>query len=261
MNHLRPFLCLFFLLGVASLTPIYAGLRDNNLIEFSQGSYLNMSTRALLWPPVLKIYQDGKVIHYESDKDCRFYVSQLEPSQLASLKKFLAAEWYLKKSRFIDMPGDWINVHGGVSYIRYLDGGQETILATEVKPKGGPWVRLTDAIWEYVPEDHEHFYYPASIGVQTSENTSDYCDPNAPEWPFKNKIRLNPKLKNISDPEIIQNLFDRLSGIFSFYVWDFKQDGKMYSVFLVHSPGWLEQDYLNKALAKVRNNGYSVTER
>jgi hypothetical protein len=195
---------------------LYAGLRDNNLIEFSRGSYLNMSTSAILWPPVVKIYQDGKVVHYEGDEDRRFYVSQLDPQQLDSLKKFLAAEWYLKKSRFIDMPGGFINVHGGVSYIRYLDSAQESILATEVKPKGGPWVRLTYAIWEYMPDDHEHVYYPASIGVQTSENTSDYCYPNPPEWPFKNKLRLNPKLKTISDPEIIQHLFDRFRGIFSF---------------------------------------------
>jgi hypothetical protein len=216
----------------------------------------------MLWPPFVKIYQDGKVIHYEGDEDRNFYVSQLEPQRLDALKKFLAAEWYLKKSRFIDMPGDDINVHGGVSYIRYLDGAKETILATEVKPKGGPWVRLTDAIWEYVPEDHGHVYYPASIGVQTTDETGDeYSDPNAPEWPFKNKLRLNLKLKTISDPEIIQHLFDRLKGSFSFYVWDFKQDDKKYSVFLVNSRGWYEQDYLNKALAKVRNNGYSVTER
>lgn len=257
----RSLLSLLLLLGLASIAPVYAGLRDNNLIEFSRGSYGNMSTRAMLWPPVVKIYQDGKVIHYEGDEDRRFYVSQLDPQQLDSLKKFLAAEWYLKKSRFIEMPGDMINVHGGVSYIRYLDGAKEIVLATEVKPKGGPWVRLTDAIWEYLPDDHEHVYYPASIGVQTSEDTSEYCDPNAPEWAFKNKIRLNPKLKTISDPEIIQHLFDRLRGIFSFYVWEFKQDDKRYSVFLVYSRGWFEQDYLNKALAKVRNNGYRVMEQ
>lgn len=261
MNHVapRPLLCVLFFLGVASLRPVHAGLRDNNLIEFSRGSYGNMSTVAMLWPPLVKIYQDGKVVHYEGDEDGRFFVSQLEPQQLDSLKKFLASEWYLKKSRFINMPGEWINVHGGVSYIRYLDGSKEVLLATEVKPKGGPWVRLTDAIWEYVPDDHEHIYYPASIGVETSE--SDSCEKDPPEWPFKNKIRLDPKLKTISDPEIIQHLFDRLRGIFSFYVWDFKQDGKRYSVFLIHSPGWYEQKYLNKALAKVRNNGYEVTER
>ena len=91
------FRCLSFLLvlmGVSSLTSTYAGLRDNNLIEFSHGSYSNMSQKALLWPPLVKIYQDGKVIHYEGDEDGRFFVSHLTAEQLNSLKKRLAGEKY-----------------------------------------------------------------------------------------------------------------------------------------------------------------------
>jgi hypothetical protein len=179
-KQLRVTLCLLVMLVAAAVSPVYAGLRDNNLIEFSRGSYTNMSQTAILWPPFVKIYQDGKVIHYEGDEDPQFYVSQLDPAQLDSLKKLLAAEKYLWRSRFIDMDGDYINVHGGVSYIRYLDGDKEILIATEVKPHGGPWVKLTDAIWKYVPDDHEHIYYPDSIGVQTSEETSDYTDQNPP---------------------------------------------------------------------------------
>jgi hypothetical protein len=61
MNHvtLKPLLCVLFLLSVASLTPVHAGLNDNNLIEFSRGSYPNMSIKASFWPPFVKIYQDA----------------------------------------------------------------------------------------------------------------------------------------------------------------------------------------------------------
>ena len=121
------------LLAMASLSPVYAGLRDNNLIEFGRGSYANMSVKAMLWPPFVKIYQDGRVIHGEGSEDDRYFVSRLDPKQLDSLKKRLAEEKYLWRSRFIDMPGDDINVHGGVSYIRYLDGDKEIVLATNVK--------------------------------------------------------------------------------------------------------------------------------
>ena len=159
------------------------------------------------------------------------------------------------------MEGDYINVHGGVSYIRYLDGDKEVLLATEVKPKGGPWVQLTEEIWEYVPDDHEHVYYPDSIGVSASVDDSEYTNQNPPAWPFSNQLALNSNLKRISDPAIIRYLFDRLHGIFSFFVWDFKENGKRYSVYLVNVPGWFEQDYLNKALSKVRKNGYRVRER
>jgi hypothetical protein len=219
-------LCVLVLFCAGSLSPIYAGLRDNNLIEFSRGSYGNMSRKAMLWPPFVKIYQDGKVIHYEGDEDRRFYVSQLDPQQLESLKKRLAGEKYLWKSRFIDMPGEDINVHGGVSYIRYLDGDKEILLATEVKPRSGPWVELTNAIWEYVPDDHEQIYYPNSIGLHTWEDISQFSDQNPPTWPFSKQIQLHAKLKMISDPEIIHYLFDRLTGVFSFHVWDFKENDK-----------------------------------
>lgn len=258
---LRCSLLLLVLLSAGPVTSVYAGLRDNNLIEFSRRSYTFMGQRALLWPPFVKIYQNGKVVRYEEDEDGRYFVSHLTPERLDSLKNYLAGEKYLLKSRFIDMDGDVINVHGGVSYIRYLDGDKEILVATEVKPKDGPWVQLTDALWKYVPEDHEQVYYPAVIGVQTLEDDSEFSDQIPPAWPFAQQITLNSKLKTISNPEIIHYLFEKLSGVFSFHVWEVKQGDKRYSIFLISSPGWFEPEYLNKALAKVRNNGYRVQER
>ena len=264
-HALRCFLCLLFLVAAGSLTSAYAGLRDNNLIEFSRGSYGEtfgkLPLRAFLWPPFVKIYQDGKVIHYEGDEDGRYFVSHLDPEQLDSLKKRLAGEKYLWKSRFIDMEGDDFYVHGGVSYIRYLDGDKEILVATEVKPRRGPWVQLTDAIWEYVPADHSQVYYPAVIGVYTSLETSEHTDQNSPVWPFGKEIKLSPKVRTISNREVIEYLFDDPKRVFLWQEWDFKQDGKRYSITLANSPGWFEPDYLNKALAKVRNNGYRVKER
>jgi hypothetical protein len=253
-------LCLLIVIGAASLSPVRAGLRDNNLIEVSGGSYGNMSVKALLWPPFVKIYQDGKVIHFDSDEK-KFYLSRVDAQALDSLKKRLSSELYLRKSRFIDMDGDIINVHGGVSYIRYLDGDKEILLATEVRPRAGPWVQLTELIWSYVPDDHTQLYYPDAIGLETWEDESNVSDPDPPLWPFSKQLQLRLKPKTISNPEIIRYMFDRLHGIFSFFVWDFRDDDKRYSMALVEVPGWFEQKYINKALAKVRNNGYRVTER
>jgi len=253
-------LCLLVVIGAASFSPVRAGLRDNNLIEFSRGSYGNMSVKAMLWPPIVKIYQDGKVIHFESEEK-GFYVSRLDAQALDSLKKELTGERYLYKSRFIEMEGDDINVHGGVSYIRYLDGDKEILLATEVIPQKGPWVKLTELIWSYVPDEHTQPYYPDLIAIHTWEDDSKFSDPNPPLWPFSKQLPLTPKLKTISNPEIIRYLFGRLRGIFSFYVWDFKDDDKRYSLALIDVPGWFEQKYINKALTKVRKNGYRETER
>ena len=234
------------------------------LIEYSVGSYAEtfgkLPWRAMFWPPAVKIYQDGKIIHYGGTDDGRYFVSQLTPEQLDSLKKRLAGEKYLSKSRFIEMDGDVINVHGGVSYIRYPDGDNEILLATGVLPRGGPWVQLTDAIGEYIPDDHTHVYYPAVIGVSVVEESPEYMDQTPVVWPFGKQIKFGVKLKKISDAEVIKYLFDRLHGVFSFYVWDFKQDNKTYSMFLNNSPGWFEPDYLNKAVAKLRDSGYRVKE-
>ena len=260
LKTFRLSLCVLIVIGAASFSPIRAGLRDNNLIEFSRGSYAWRTRTAMLWPPLVKIYQDGKVIHFESNEK-GFYVSRLDPQALDSLKKRLSSERYFHKSRFIEMDGEDINVHGGVSYIRYLDGNKEILLATEVIPRKGPWVELTELVWSYVPEDHTQLYYPDAIGLQTWQDESDYSDRDPPLWPFNKQLQLRLEPKMISDPEIIRYLFDRLKGIFSFYVWTFKDDGKRYSLALVDVPGWFEQKYINKALAKVRKNGYLETER
>jgi hypothetical protein len=160
---------------------------------------------------------------------------------------------------------------GGISRVRFRDlllmsrttgpTVQEILLATEVRPRKGPWVKLTDLVWDHVPDDQTQLYYPDSIGLSCWEDDSDVTNPEPPLWLYNKELKLRLKPKTISDPEIIRYLFDRLHGIFSFFVWDFKDDGKRYSLALTEVPGWYEQKYINKALTKVRKNGYSSTER
>ena len=259
-NRLTLLLAAIILLGGGTVHSVYAGLQDNNLIEFSRGSYPNTRTTLMVWPPSLKIYQDGKVIHYEGDS-ARFFVSQLNPQQLDSLKKRLAGEKYLAKSRIIEMEGDLISFHGGISYIRYLAGDNEILLATEVKPVNGPWVQLTQDIWKYVPDDHEKVFYPDSIGVKVWQSTPDRGDQNLTVWPFSKQIRLDSKPKIISNPEIVHYMFERLTLVFMFFNWEFKENQKRYSLSLENAPGWFEQNYLTKALLKLRTSGVRVTER
>lgn len=90
------------------------------------------------------------------------------------------------------MPGEEINVHGGVSYTLYLDGDKEFLLTTEVIPQKGPWVQLTDLLWSHIPEDHSQHYYPDAIGVQAWINDSEY-DLRLPVWPFSQQLALTPK--------------------------------------------------------------------
>ncbi len=112
MNHksCRFLLCLIALLGGALMSPVYGGLRDNNLIELSFGSYPLDSReygKPMVWPPVLKFYRDGKVVSYDESAN-KYYVGRLDAQMLASLKKRLSSESYLRKSRFIELDGDEI---------------------------------------------------------------------------------------------------------------------------------------------------------
>ena len=61
LRTFRLSLCVLIVIGTASFSHIRAGLRDNNLIEFSRGSYAWRTRTALLWPPTVKIYQDATI--------------------------------------------------------------------------------------------------------------------------------------------------------------------------------------------------------
>src|SRR5687768_8730576 len=96
LKTFRLSLCVLIVIGAASSSPVRAGLRDNNLIEISGGSYAWRTRTALLWPPFVKIYQDGKVVHYHTDEN-KFYVSHLDTQTLDTLKERLSSEHYLRR--------------------------------------------------------------------------------------------------------------------------------------------------------------------
>src|SRR5712691_8815790 len=147
-------------------SPAFCGSKDKNLIEYSYGSYGNGSSEvgmAMLWPPLVKIYQDGKIIFY-SKKDNRFYVGHVDSRRLEQLKKRLANDKFLRNSRFIEMRGGFINEHGGLSYVRYLDGDSEVLISTEVSPRGGQWMKIVDSVRSCLPSKYVAFY-PESIEV------------------------------------------------------------------------------------------------
>ncbi|HET7840194.1 MAG TPA: hypothetical protein VFM21_01245, partial [Terriglobia bacterium] len=94
----------------------------------------------MLWPPVLKVWQDGRVVFY---KDKQFLSASLPPDKLEKLRSKLKAEKFLRSTRYIETKhGSLINIHGGVVYMRYLEGEQQVLLATEVFPRRGKWNKV-----------------------------------------------------------------------------------------------------------------------
>jgi hypothetical protein len=246
-------LFLSFAFMALSTLPVYCE-QGNGLIEYSYGSYGDFGASdigiPMLWPPLVKIYQDGKIIFYVKADD-KFYVGQIEAEQLERLKKKLKQQQFLRQSRFIEMKGDFINIHGGVSYIRYLDGDNEVLLSTEASPRGGTWVKIIKLIREYLPVKYS-LYYPEKIGLQSWEDKDSVGQSAPPAWPFSKEVQLSSKPETISNPEIIRYLFERLEGSFSFFNWEFREEGKRYVMVLEKVPSWYNDGNLKFALAQLR---------
>lgn len=205
----------------------------------------------MLWPPVTKVYQDGRIIFY-SPKDRKFFAGNVEPKRLERLKRQLADEKFLKDSRFVEMKGDPINIHGGISYIRYLDGDDEVLISTDVRPRGGKWQGIVNSVRDCLPREYAVFY-PETIVVHTWVDTSSRPLSTKPTaWPFSDRVKLSADLKSISSKEIVRFLFDGLEGSFSFFAWDFIESGTRYSMALESAPDWYNDDGLEIALAQLR---------
>lgn len=191
-SNLLQLLFISFLL-LLTTSAAFCGPKDRNLIEYSYGSYGDGSSEIgmpMLWPPLVKIYQDGRIIFY-SKNDNKFYAGNIDSQRLERLKKKFANEEFLQKSRFIEMKGGLINIHGGLSYIRYLDGDNEVLISTEVSPRGGTWMRIINSVRNCLP-DKRVVFYPEKIEVETWEDTSklpSLTEPTA--WPFGDKVRLS----------------------------------------------------------------------
>jgi hypothetical protein len=266
LYNLKALFAFFIFLSWVTL-PVYCAPRDNSLIEYSYGSYGNGDSgigMPMLWPPLVKIYQDGKVIFYVK-ADNKFYAGQIEAKPFEQLKKKLKRQQFLQQSRFIEMKGGFINEHGGVSYIRYLDGDGEIILSTEVHPRGGTWMKIINLIREYLPKKYSP-YYPNEIQLDIWFESNKLSLSNSPAWPFSEKMRLAgtvnsskpvPELsrlhsETVMDREVVRYLFDRLEASFSFYVWEFGENGITYYLELSKVPGWYNDDNLKFSLAQLK---------
>ena len=118
---------------------------DNSLIEYGYGSLSDGSFPSLmLWPPVVKIYQDGVVVFADKAK---YWEGCLPEERLDTLRNALRKNKALTKSAFDPtIEGSIINIHGGLVYVRYLCGNQEVLLTTVVFPKKGPLAAIISLI-------------------------------------------------------------------------------------------------------------------
>ena len=233
-------LCLF------ALSPASYAQHGENLFEFAYAGMADGGQGFVLSAhSLLKIFQDGTVIAAKGE---RVYALKLGAGAIARLKDRLAKEPLLRQSRYIEIEkGLMTGMHGGVSYIRYLSGDSEVLLATGVVPTGGKWRRLIRTVEGSLPP-LTALFYPQEIQLWIQPNPRGCADTDKikPDpWPHSDRLRLASAAHTVqtSDPLVIHYLFRQLyneesSGL----SWGACENGSHYTLMLGKVPGWYEDD-------------------
>jgi hypothetical protein len=126
-----------------------------------------------VFPPIMRVSLDGAIVKCPSlgwfwllaspGKGCLKGI--IPPDKLQKLKLSLSKNKNLRHSRFIplsDKKGDLISIGGGIFYVRYKSGAEETVLGAEVIPAKGPLADLAKEIGKYWPQRSEAFELPVN---------------------------------------------------------------------------------------------------
>jgi hypothetical protein len=222
--------------------------QDGNLIEYSYGGFAGgfQSMGPMLLPPMLKIYQSGDMILLQ---DNSAWIGHIDIKLLNKLKKSLARNPILKTTKlFPNLKGGSPGYHGGMAYIRYLDGQAEIIIASLRLPSGGSWARLIEELYLYVPSTYTLFV-PAQLTVLTYPGGS-WQKPI--EWPFSNTLPLSGRKEAeellITDPKVIQFILSHLNGGFS-WIQVVVSEGSIITTLHVKAvPAWYEPMHIEMML-------------
>ena len=245
MKKAKLFLYILAALGLMLNVVTLSFAQDNNLFEIAFASYgdagFDIPTPEA---PIIKIYQNGKVILRKGDN---YFTGEINTKKLSELKLKLQNNPSLKQSRYFDTEeGDMIGLHGGVAFIRYLDAEQQIIIASSVLSKKGEWQRVTKLVEKYLPKKVELFY-PETLEVNIHKNEGEECRSiggNKPdEWLLGQKISLANNSRRdvvVKDAEVIRFLFKDMydEGLLWFW-WGFCENGVRYTLYTSKIPNWM----------------------
>lgn len=225
---------------------------DGNLIEYGRGGFGDGGIGPpMLYPPEVKIYRDGRIV-FGDEKG--IWTGRVDPKRLARLERDLEREPLLRESQHLKVTnGRLISMHGGVAYIRYLDGSQEKLVAVTLHPKRGPYVNLLRRIREEIPSAYQSFR-PASISFHVYPGSS-WREPV--EWPFKDITlagHASADSINVTDPRAIALVIDHSFGGFSWLQTNVRENGIAYELMLEKVPGWFEPEDLAWTLYSLVRN-------
>lgn len=224
------------------------GSQDANLIEYGMGGFADGGHGLMLYPPEVKIYDDGRIVFGHKEG---IWIGTIEPRRLERLKKELAANPLLSKTQILPVRnGGLISMHGGMAYIRYRDGDDERIVAVLSHPRRGPYAKMLNRIRGEIPSTYSRFrpkeisftLYPAGAWVQPVP------------WPFSATIPLHNTKGSIhvTDPAAIAFVIDHSFGGFSWLQTNVIDQGVNYEIILESAPGWYDPQVLAPTLEMLR---------
>jgi hypothetical protein len=251
-----------FGLGLVFTAASSCQAQDDNLFQYAcAGDEMGVLFFPDPSPAIIKVYQNGTVILRQGDK---FFAGKIETKELDKLKSKLQRQSFLKQSRFVET-GD-SDSGRGLCFFRYLDAGQEIIVAAKGRPQSGEWQSIVKLVEKYLPKSAELFY-PEKIEFNLSKITSsgDACgaeSKNKPnEWPFSLKLPLasGPNRVEVTDAEIIRYLFTDMYDNKLDWWWGFCENGDYYGLHLSTVPGW-RHDELNLRIGSAASDLQSQWE-
>ena len=236
---------------LAALPKPALALEDGNLIEYSYGGFADGDSEGpglligpMLYPPPVKIYQDGRIVFYDED---RFKTGQLEPHQLRWLKRRLERMSLLRESAIVKIEeGDLPGFHGGMAYLRYLDGEKERIVGAFLIPRKGRWARLVRYLGSLRPK-RERLFVPteAEFTVDHGDCEEDGTPSHTLEWPFQSELALTAIESTsgritVTKANHLSWLASHLEGGFSWLHVDVHASSCDFTLILEEVPGWFE---------------------
>lgn len=250
MERALGIVALFWLL-FAGASPHPALAQERNLIEYSIGGYAEGDSGSpvppMLLPPAVKIYESGRIVFLN---ERGVWEGQIEERRLKKLRHILARNKLLQKTQVLPVKkGEPLGYHGGIAYVRYLDGENEVIVAVLESPRRGPWRRLVDLLYSWRPPSY-HSFVPKAVVVSIVQGKQP--DGDAVPWPFKNELSLRGREDDsevtLSDPRMVNFVLRHMVRGFSWLETITSEDGAELGLTISSVPGWFESEDLGVTL-------------
>ncbi|HBL26495.1 MAG TPA: hypothetical protein DD490_06645 [Acidobacteria bacterium] len=218
-------------------------------MEYSYGGFGEIEgfTDPMLLPPMVKIYQDGRIVFID---DRGIWQGRVQERRLARLKAYLAKQPLLKETGLIRVQkGEPPGLHGGMAYIKYLDGEHQVVIGSLLLPTAGPWHRIVEEIRSVIPSSSSSFI-PESVTVFVFPG-GRWGSPV--QWPAP-YIPLAPSAAEdggeltVSDREVASFILQHASVGFSWLQCVVLDGGQTYSLHIKSVPGWYQPEELERVL-------------